>query len=194
MAYMKPAGRGPVTEEIGRLHAGETGAMDRVADLVYDQLYRLASSAMRRERPMHTLQPTALVNEAFLRLQSRLPAEVQNRVQFFAQAARIMRSILVDHARARSSDKRGGGAQLALTQPGQVPSPAHPMDAESILDIHRALEALEAEDDHLARLMELRFFAGMTAEESAELLNLSVHAIRHDIRLGQAWLKKALKR
>ena len=83
---------------------------------------------------------------------------------------------------------------MALTQPGTVPATAHPMDAESILDIHRALEALEAEDDHLARLMELRFFAGMTAEESAELLNLSVHAIRHDIRLGQAWLKKALKR
>ncbi len=191
---MPDAAPGAITAELSALGQGSPDALARLAPLVYDHLHRLAAGQMRGERAAHTLQPTALVHEAFLRLQSGLPPDVRSRAQFYALAARIMRGILVDHARARATEKRGGGAALPLTKPGSLPAPNAPLDLEAFLDIHLALQTLDARDPHLARLVEMRFFAGMTAEDIALALDLSVHAIRHDLRLGQAWLKKELSK
>lgn len=185
---------GAITEQLRALHGGSPVALADLAALVYDHLHRLAAGQMSGERRAHTLPPTALVNEAFIRLRSGLPPEIASRAQFFAFCARIMRSILVDHARSRSTEKRGGGAILPLTRPGVARAPEPPLAPESIMDVHNAIESLEAKDPHLARLIELRFFAGMTAEETADALGLSVHAVRHDLRLAQAWLKKGLSR
>ena len=183
---------GVITELLVELRRGNADAFLRLAPLVYDHLHHLASGQMRGERPAHTLQPTALVNEAFLRLGSNLPPDTRSRAQFYALAARIMRSILVDHARTRATEKRGGGAALPLTKPGSVSAPAKDLDLESVLDIHRALERIAAREPQVARLLEMRFFSGMTAEEAADALEISVHVVRHDLRLGQAWLKREL--
>ena len=183
---------GKITKHLVELGQGSPDALSLLAPLVYDHLHHLASGQMRGERSAHTLQPTALVNEAFLRLGSNLPADVRSRAQFYALAARMMRCILVDHARARATEKRGGGAALPLTKPSSISARAKEIDLESVLDIHRTLERIAARDPQVARLLEMRFFAGMTAEEAAAALEISVHTVRHDLRLGQAWLKKEL--
>ena len=185
---------GAITEHLRELAERSPEALARLAPLVYQHLLRLASGQMRGERGCHTLQPTALVHEVFLRLEAGITPGVRTRAQFYALAARVMRSILVDHARARATVKRGGGAVHSLTRPGALPAPAAPLEIESVLDIHNAIETLEASDPHLARLVEMRFFAGMTAEDAAAALDISVHTIRHDLRLAQAWLKKELTR
>ncbi len=158
--------------------------------LVYDNLRRLAAARMR-EGLSSTLQPTGLVHEAYLKLFGQKPPEITDKVHFFALASRVMRQILIDSARAAAGPKRNGGDRVTWDSHLMVEWENGQRGVE-LLDIHRALEALSAEDERLGRLVEMRYFGGMTAEESAEALNESVHVVRHDLRLAQAWLRRKL--
>ena len=161
--------------------------------LVYDNLRRLAAARMKKERPSATLQPTALVHEVYLRLFGQAQPEIADQAHFFALASRVMRQILIDSARSAASAKRDGGDRVTWNTAVMVEWKNGPREVE-LLDIHRALGALSAVDERLGRLVEMRYFGGMTAEESAEVLNESVHVVRHDLRLAQAWLRRELSR
>jgi len=165
---------------------GDRAALDRLVPIVHRELRQLARRELRRERPQHTLQPTALVNELFLRLVKQHHAVWQNRAQFFGVAAQLMRRILVDHARAHIADKRGGPApRVSLDEAGDVAAAAPEFE---LLAIDRALTELAAIDPEQARLVELRFFSGMTVEETAEVLGCSARTVKRDWRLAKAWL------
>ena len=176
-----------VTCLLQRVRHGEESALHALIPLVYGELHRLAKSALRRDPAGYTLRPTALVNEGFLRLFSgRLP-EFADRAHFLGIAARVMRQVLVDHARARNAQKRDGGMrEELLIQTGAVQPTA------DLLEVDQALSRLEQEDPRLAALIEMRFFAGMTAEETAEARSESVHTVRHDLRFAQARLRRFL--
>lgn len=143
---------------------------------------------MRRERPGHTLQASALVNEAYLRLIEVKQVRWQNRAHFFAMASRLMRRILVDAARARRSRKRDGGQQVSLDEAASVAGPA----GQDFVALDEALTALEAIDPRKCQVVEMRFFGGMSAEETATVLHLSVGTIKRDWRLSKAWLAREL--
>jgi RNA polymerase sigma factor (TIGR02999 family) len=163
---------------------GRQEALDELLPMVYDELRRLAGSCLRRERPGHTLQATALVHEAFVRLTD---AEVpwQDRAHFFSVAARAMRRILVDHARAHSTAKRGGGvAKLCLDEALAV----SPEPAAELLDLDLALKRLSERDARKGQAVELHFFGGLTQEEIAEVLGVSLSTVRGDLRFAKAWL------
>ena len=177
-----------ITNLLQRLHAGDRDALDTLAPLVYQELHGIAKREMRRDRPNHTLQTTALVHEAFLRIFGVVPPSFQDRAHFLGVVARVMRQVLVDHARARKSKKRGGGLILAIQ--GDHPAATPPLI--DILAVDQALEDLTGEDPHLVKLIEMRYFAGMTAEEAAEVLGESVHVVRHDIRYALARLRQQL--
>jgi RNA polymerase sigma-70 factor, ECF subfamily len=183
-----------VTQLLRRVRQGEQGALDELMPLVYDELRRIARSFMRSKPPGHTLQPTALVNEAFIKLfQDRQP-DVTDRAHFLALMSRVMRQVLVDHARAHVAVKRGSGeARVSWDTNIEVTSDR---DSEQIrlLDLHTVLEKLEREDAALAHVVEMHYFGGMTAEEVATTIGRSVHAVRHDIRLARAWLRRELAR
>jgi RNA polymerase sigma factor (TIGR02999 family) len=185
-------GVGDVTKLLHRLRDGDASASEELMPLVYDNLRRLAAARMR-EGSSSTLQPTALVHEAYLKLFGQKPPEITNKVHFFALASRVMRQILIDSARAAAGPKRHGGDRVTWDSHLMVEWENGQRGVE-LLDIHRALEALSAEDERLGRLVEMRYFGGMTAEESAEALNESVHVVRHDLRLAQAWLRRELSR
>jgi RNA polymerase sigma factor (TIGR02999 family) len=156
--------------------------------VVYDELRRRAAARLRRERPGHTLHPTDLVHETYLRLCAQNPAW-QNREQFFAVASQLMRRILVDHARARAAAKRGGGLRVTM-DPGQhVPSKADP----ELLDLDRALTELAALDEAQARLVELRFFGGLGIEKAAEILGISRTTANREWQTAKSWLYRRLK-
>ena len=176
-----------ITHLLGRIRRGEKAAVDDLIPLVYGELHRLARSELRRDRPSHTLQPTALVNEGFLRLFSGRIPEFADRAHFLGLAARIMRQVLVDYARARRAQKRAAGVRTEL----QIETGATQPVAD-LLEVDEALDRLEKEDARLATLVEMRFFAGMTAEETAEARGESVHVIRHDLRFAQARLRRLL--
>jgi RNA polymerase sigma factor (TIGR02999 family) len=160
--------------------------------LVYGELRRIAQSFMRRQRPGHTLQPTALVNEAFLKLFGDAQPEVADRAHFLALMSRVMRQVLVDHARSAAADKRGGGeARVPWDANIEVPSD-HGSEQLKLLDLHRVLEALEREHPELAEVVEMHYFGGLTAEEAALAVRRSVHIVRHDLRFARAWLRRAL--
>jgi len=179
----------PVTKALQDLANGDASAIDRVMPLVYSELRRLAGSYLRRERDGHTLQPTALVHEAYFRLIGDHQPQFQNRAHFLGVAAQAMRQILVDHARARNADKRGGGqASFSLDECMDTPIAR----SEVLIQVDDALRTLATEDPHKAQLIEMRFFAGMTAEESAEALQLPVQKVRAQLRIAQAWLKREL--
>ena len=164
---------------------GDPAALERLTPRVYAELHRIAGSLMRREAPGRTLQPTALVNEAYLRLINAANRDWQSRAHFFAASARIMRHVLLDNARRRAAAKRGGGA-------GQVDLDAVPADsggrAEELLALDRSLEALAEWDARKARVVELRFFGGLTVEETASVLEVSADTVARDWRLARAWL------
>lgn len=143
---------------------------------------------MRREADVEPLQTTALVHEAYLKLAGGTHPAYENRSHFYGIASRLMRQILVDMARARAAEKRGQGRQVQLTE---IPDVGSPPD-ESLLRIEEALEKLGRSDPLKVRLIEMHFFGGMTAEESAEILSMSVHVVRRDLRLAQAWLRKEM--
>jgi RNA polymerase sigma factor (TIGR02999 family) len=164
--------------------------MDQLFPLVYPELCRLADGCLRRERPDHTLQGTALVHETYLRLRSQNLPEVQDRVHFMKLATRIMRQILVDHARRRNMGKRSSAMQLPIERA----SGASIQRPVWMVELDDALTELEKRDERRARLIEMRFFNGMTAEESAELLGMEVREVRRELRVAQAWLARELQR
>ncbi|HWE49693.1 MAG TPA: sigma-70 family RNA polymerase sigma factor [Bryobacteraceae bacterium] len=180
-----------LTVLLRQVKEGDKDALDSLVPIAYAELRRLADSYLRRERSDHTLQPTALIHEAYLRLVDQDQPDYRSRSHFFGVAAQLMRQILVDHARTRNAGKRGGGeAKIPLESVAEA-SQTRP---ESFLDLDLALRKLEERDPRKARVIEMRFFGGLTAEESAEVLQVSVETIRRDLRLGQAWLQRELAR
>jgi RNA polymerase sigma-70 factor (ECF subfamily) len=179
-----------VTELLQAWGAGDEAALHQLVPLVESELRRLAGAYMARERIGHTLQPTALVNEAFLRLVDAQDIRWQGRAHFFGIAARLMRRVLVDHARARGFQKRGGGAHAVPLESAVLVS--HAPDI-ALLDLDQALEGLAEIDDRKARVVEMRFFGGMTVEETADALSVSVDTVKRDWRLAKLWLLDALE-
>jgi len=181
---------------LAQMKAGREGALDKLLPLVYNELRRLAAYYMRDERRSHTLQPTALVHEAFLRLAGQDQANWKNKAQFMGVAGQLMRRILVDHARKRHAAKRGGvlvtladAADTAGDAARQCASIAQP---EEILAVHEALERLEKMDAQQGRLVELRYFAGLTPEETADALGLSLRTVEREWHSAKAWLRAQL--
>ena len=177
-----------LTEMLQRVHTGERQALDAIIPLVYDELKKLAAAHLRRERAACPLETTALVHEAFLRLAGSRHPLYENRSHFYGIASRLMRQILVDAARARSAEKRGAQAEIAVAQLPEIGY--HPDRALLVLD--EALDRLGRTNPLKVQLIEMRFFGGMTAEESAEALSLSVHLVRRELRLAQAWLRREM--
>lgn len=170
--------------------AGDHDALDELMDRVYRELKALAGAQMRGERPDHTLQPTALVHEVFLRLVDQERIDWRGRAQFFDVAGRMMRRILVDHARARGRVKRGGDrVRVSLGSSERLPAPADP---ESVLALDDALEALARIDRRRARVAELHVFAGLTVAETARVLDCSPATVSRDWRFARAWLAREL--
>ena len=185
----------PSTHEITQLliawKGGDQAALEALSPLINQELHRLAKHYMAGERQGHVLQPTALVNEAWLRLIDWQNVEWQNRAHFFGLAAQIMRRILVDYARARRREKRGGDAlHVSLSEAANVAQEQR-ADLEALDD---ALKTLEKLDPRQARVVELRFFAGLSLEETAEVLKVSLSTVRRDWSLAEAWLFRELSR
>jgi RNA polymerase sigma-70 factor (ECF subfamily) len=181
----------PITVLLQDVAAGDKAALDLLVPLLYPELKRLARSYMRDEHRAHTLQPTALVHEAYARLVKQEHPDYQSRAHFMGVAAQVMRQILIDHARTRNAEKRGGGvANLSLDAAADV-GVAEPA---MLIAIDDALAELDRTDAVKARLIEMRFFGGMTAEESAEVLKLPVATVRQHLRVAQAWLQRELDR
>jgi RNA polymerase sigma factor (TIGR02999 family) len=170
---------------------GDQSAADRLVPAVYDELRRHAERAMRREGVEHTLQATALVHESYLRLIDQRRVEWRNRAHFFAIASTVMRRILVDHARARLTAKRGGGA-VPVSLAGAEPATPEGTDEADLLALHEALEKLAALDPDQARLVELRYFGGLTIEETAEALSVSPATVKREWAVARAWLRREL--
>src|SRR6188474_602549 len=164
---------------------GDPAALDRLVPLVYDELRRVARRHLRREQPGHALQATALVHEVYLRLVDVDQLTLQNRTHFFAVAAKLMRQILVDHARRQHADKRGGGATMMSLDDV---SPAVPPASVDVLALDQALAALAAIDARQSRVVELRFFAGFNIDEAAEALGMSPATVEREWALAKAWL------
>jgi RNA polymerase sigma-70 factor, ECF subfamily len=164
---------------------GSQEAADRLFATTYQELRRLAAWEFQRERPGHTMQPTALVNELYIKLFAGTRVNWQNRAHFFAVAAQQMRRILIDHARARLAEKRGGAAgRVPLADVDRVVAP----NEKELIDLDQALSRLEQLDQRLARVVELRFFGGLTQKESAEVLGTSVATLKRDWEFARAWL------
>lgn len=180
----------PVTVLLRNWRQGDQAAFDQVAESVERELRRLAASYLRRERPGHTLQPTALVNEAFVRLIGQGDRQDwESRSHFIAIAAQHMRQILVDYARRHRAAKRGDGATLISLDEAAAAGAARPVD---LLALDEALEKLAAVDGRKARAMELKFFGGLEMAEIATVLGISIKTVEKDVRLGAAWLRSAL--
>ena len=178
-----------VTGLLKKWSDGDAAALDELMPLVERELRRLAGAFLRRERPDHTLQPTALVNEAYLRLIDQRDAHWQNRSQFFAVAAQLMRRILVDHARAHSAAKRGGpGYKFSLGEAEQFGTKP---DLE-IVALHEVLERLAKIDPRQGQVVELRFFGGLTIEQTAEVMNISHATVEREWTMAKAWLLREL--
>jgi RNA polymerase sigma factor (TIGR02999 family) len=192
-----PSSTSDVTRLLLRWSEGDASALDRLLPVIYGELRRIASSQVRRERPDHTLAPTALVHELYLRLVDQRRATWQHRAQFFGVAAQLMRRILVDHARERQATKRGGSAtrvslEHALEE-SEAAGAAHGSDALEVLAVDEALHRLARLDADQAHIVELRFFAGLTVEETAHVLNRSPRTIKREWRLARAWLYRELR-
>jgi RNA polymerase sigma factor (TIGR02999 family) len=179
-----------VTELLRAWSDGDDGALERLMPLVEAELRRLARGYMGRERRGHTLQATALVNEAFLRLTDAQRIRWHDRAHFLGISARLMRRVLVDHARARGYLKRGGGAQRVTLPEGLVALPDPALD---VVALDRALDALARVDDRKSRIIELRFFGGLSVEETAEVLHVSPDTVKRDWRLAKLWLLRELE-
>ena len=182
---------GEITSLLKRIQDGDEEARSLLVSAAYDELRRIASRRLRGERPGHTLQTTDLVHEAYLRLVNQKQANWQNRAQFFGVAAEIMRRILVDHARARLSQKRGAGLRPLPLDEALVFSEER---SEELLDLDEALQRLQIEDHRASRVVELRFFAGLSVKEAAAVMNVSATTVRRDWRYGRAWLQAELAR
>jgi RNA polymerase sigma factor (TIGR02999 family) len=168
---------------------GDQAALEQLMPLVYEELRKLAHQHMRREHPGHTLQTTALVNEAYFRLVGQKQVRWQNRAHFFAISAQLMRRILVDHARGRQYAKRGGGAQKVSLDGVAVVAQEQAAD---LLALDEALRSLAAVDERKCRIVELRYFGGLGVEETAEALKLSPRTVMREWSMAKAWLYRAL--
>ena len=180
-----------ITQLLVRWNGGDQAALDELMPLVEGELRRLAGNYLRRERPGHTLQPTALVNEAYLRLVDQRDAKWQNRAHFYGIAAKLMRRILVDHARVKFAEKRGGADQQRLSITSAQGLSATP-DLD-ILALHEALEELKVMDPQQERIVELKFFGGLSIEETAEVMNLGHATVERDWKMARAWLRLKLR-
>jgi RNA polymerase sigma factor (TIGR02999 family) len=178
-----------VTQLLQAWSEGDERALDKLMPLVYRELHRLAQRYMAHERPGHTLQTTALVNEAYLRLVDAGKVNFQNRAHFFAVSAQLMRRILVEFARRHGSQKRGGEAQRVSLEESLV---VYGERGEDLVALDDALQALAAIDARRSRVVELRFFGGLSVEETAEVLRVSPETVMHDWKLAKAWLLRAM--
>ena len=172
-----------VTQLLRQWNAGSKEALDQLMPLVYDQLRKLASRCLAAERPGHTLRATALVNEAYLRLVDS-SADFNDRIHFFAVAARLLRQILVDHARAQNRQKRGAGARNLTLDEAILVTPSQP----GLLDLDEALQRLAANDPRKSEVVELLYFGGLTYDEIAAALNISPATVHRELRMAKAWL------
>jgi RNA polymerase sigma factor (TIGR02999 family) len=170
---------------------GDASAAERLMPVIYDELHRQAARAMRRENEQHTLQATALVHEAWLRLVDQDRAGWKNRAHFFGIAAQMMRRVLVDHARGRHAEKRGGGMQQ-VTLSGIHGDAGERSDDVDVIALHEALERLAVIDADQARLVELRYFGGMNIEETATALGVSPATVKREWAIARAWLRREL--
>ena len=179
-----------ITELLLKWNEGDATSLEELMPLVYNELRQLAARYLKHERANHTLQPTALVNEAYLRLVDQQKVEWQNRAQFFGLAARVMRNILIDHARGRQAVKRGGhNYQISFATEGNIG--AKPQI--EFLAVHEALERLEALDPQKARIIELRFFGGLSIDETAVVIGVGHATVERDWKLARAWLRLELE-
>jgi RNA polymerase sigma-70 factor, ECF subfamily len=185
MGEMGEPGTDEVTRLLVELSQGNRVTVDLLLPLIYDELRRLATNYLRRERPDHTLQATALVHEAYLRLVDQSRVNWQNRAHFFGVAAQIMRRLLVDYARRHNAEKRGADFQK-LTLDENIEKAVE--RSEEIVALDRALEALAAIDEQKARIVELRYFGGLTVEETAEVMGVTPITIKRHWRMAKAWL------
>jgi RNA polymerase sigma factor (TIGR02999 family) len=182
---MEPA-RPQVTALLQEWSRGDREALEKLTPLVYDELRKIAAGYMREERPGHTLQATALVNEAYLRLIGQKRVSWQNRAHFFGIAAQLMRRVLIDHARRRQAAKRGAGSIRLTSSVDVAGSPEQDFD---LLAVDGALSRLEQLDAPQARIVELRFFGGLTVEETAEVAGISTATVKREWRTARAWLR-----
>ena len=179
-----------VTQLLARWKDGDEAALHELVPIVHEELRRLARRQMARERAGHTLEPTALVNEAYLRLVNLKQIQWQNRAHFLAMGARLMRRILVDFARSRGYQKRGGGVkQVSFSQALAVAEG----EATDVVALNDALDALAAVDERKSRVVELRFFGGLSVEETAEALNVSRETVKRDWTFAKMWLLRHLR-
>ncbi len=180
-----------VTQLLLKWGEGDAASLEKLMPLVYDELRRLASNYLRRERQNHTLQPTALVNEAYLKLVDQKNAHWQNRAQFYGVAAQLMRRILVDHARQHHAAKRGGSKQqrLSITSARAI---AQTPEVD-VLAVNEALEELKRFDPQQERIVELRFFGGLSIDETAEVMALGHATVERDWKMARAWLRQKLE-
>jgi RNA polymerase sigma factor (TIGR02999 family) len=178
-----------VTQLLGQVQGGDGTAAEEMLPLVYDELRKLAAQKLAGERPGHTLQPTALVHEAWLRVRALGKEDWQNRTQFFSTAAEAMRRILVDNARRKRAQRRGAGqAPVEFPEEGI----AAPMDDDRLLAVHEALDKLAARDPEKAELVKLRYFVGLSVEETAEVLGVSVPTTKRHWAYAKAWLYREM--
>jgi RNA polymerase sigma factor (TIGR02999 family) len=180
----------PVTELLVKWREGDPKALEALVPLVYEELRGIAHRYLQRERSDHTLQSAALVHEAYLRLVDRAPPHVENRAHFAALAARLMREILVDYARARRAAKRDADCRVELDEALAVAKKR----GVDVLALDDALNELAAKDDQQSRIVELRFFGGLTIEETAYALDTSAATVKRDWRVAKAWLSRAMRR
>ncbi|MBC7927974.1 MAG: sigma-70 family RNA polymerase sigma factor [Bryobacteraceae bacterium] len=176
-----------VTQLILSWKGGDKNALDQITGLLYDELRRLAAANLRRERTGHTLQPTALVNEAWMRMAGLRGMEWKDRAHFLGIAAHVMRQVLIQHARSRNASKRGGlECKVTMVDPAE----ARGEQVENLLTLDEALTALAAFDERKARMVEMRYFAGMQSEEIAEATGSSTATVGRQLRMAQAWLHR----
>jgi RNA polymerase sigma factor (TIGR02999 family) len=183
--------QGSVTRLLLAWSFGERSALDRLLPLLYSELRRLAAAYLRRERPDHTLQPTALVHEAYLRLVDQSVVDCRSQAHFFAIAANLMRQILVNHAERRNALKRSGGKRVSLTD---VPALAGGPGGLDLLELNEALNKLARLDPRQTRIVEMRFFCGMREQEIADVLAISVRTVKRDWVTARTWLYAELRR
>lgn len=186
------AGPHEITKLLKDWSSGDRAALDRLMPLVYDELHRLAHQYMKRERPGHALQTSALINEAYLRLIDQPQIPWENRSHFFGIAARLMRQILVDEARKRDGAKRGGGGtiQVSLVEAGTTAQE----QAANVIALDDALKTLAALDSRQSEIVELRFFGGLSIEETAKVLKVSPGTVMRDWTFARAWLRNEMSR
>ena len=181
-----------ITEMLRKWTDGKDEVSEELLTIVYNELHRQAARFLRHERPNHTLQTTALIHEAYMRLIDQRDVEWESRSHFFAIAARVMRRVLVDYARSRNRGKRGGGIEdIPLEDVVELGTPAPTTD---LVALNEALNRLEAEDERLVRIVELRYFSGLTLEETADILGISRTTVAQDWAIARAWLHSELTR